>query len=396
MDNTSNIKVTSTIDRKGFIIPEGYSWNANMNNGKKKEGRITVKDQYGCLSHVLQFTNDKLNGICEFYVLGSLVEKRTFVNDIEEGWGCEVDHKKEVRWYFYSNGIRKTILNKYDKMDNYWEAIDLSNNQLISICQYDENHKAHGKGYIFEDNEIKKIVLFENGEEKNLLKSFKGNEMIEYGNDGEIVYKGGYVNDICKDYVREGEGKEFDNGVLIYGGKWMNDNREGEGKSLKDGICEYEGCWKEGLPNGFGVLERNDELYEGDWIMGKLKLKSNEDEWYDYKSGKIEKRVNKMISNKNELLGLLNDEDIKRNVKELVICEGCCNDMRNDLILSGFVNLERIVFKRYSLQNLNSLKIIDNIALKIIDIEDERGGNTSYGSCINVKSVILESMMNDD
>lgn len=372
MDNTSNIKVTSRIDRKGFVIPEGYSWNANMNNGKKKEGRITVKDQYGCLSHVLQFTNDKLNGICEFYVLGSLVEKRTFVNDIEEGWGCEVDHKKEVRWYFYSNGIRKTILNKHDKMDSFWKAIDLSNNQLISICQYDENHKAHGKGYIFEDNEIKKIVLFENGEEKNVLKMFKGNEMIEYGNDGEIVYKGGYVNDICKDYVREGEGK-----------------------SLKDGICEYEGCWKEGLPNGFGVLERNDELYEGDWIMGKLKLESNEDEWYDYESGKIEKRVNKMISNTNELLGLLNDEDIKRNVKELVICGGYCNDMRNDLILSGFVNLERIVFKRYSLQNLNSLKIIDNIVLKIIDIEDERG-NYNYGSCINVKSVILNSMMTYD
>ena len=26
------------------------------------------------------------------------------INDIEEGWGCDVENGKEIKWYFYRNG----------------------------------------------------------------------------------------------------------------------------------------------------------------------------------------------------------------------------------------------------------------------------------------------------
>lgn len=87
---------------KGFVLPEGFTWDAKLVDGKR-EGKVTVKDEYGCVSCVLRFHNDKLNGICEFFELGCLVEKRSFVNGVEEGWAYEIENWKEVRGYYYAN-----------------------------------------------------------------------------------------------------------------------------------------------------------------------------------------------------------------------------------------------------------------------------------------------------
>ena len=97
---------------EGFVLPNGFSWDAKLIDGKK-EGIITVKDEFGCVACVLHFKNDKLNGLCEFYDEGSLVEKRTYVNDIEEGWSCEIEFGEEARWYSYVNGTKNAELKKY-------------------------------------------------------------------------------------------------------------------------------------------------------------------------------------------------------------------------------------------------------------------------------------------
>ena len=60
-------------------------------------------------------------------------------------------------------------------------------------------------------------------------------------------------------------------------------------------------------------------------------------------------------------------------------------------MIENYPNLEKIVVKKNSLMNLNSLKICNNERLKTIEIEDGdfMRGN---GAFKNVKNVIIESI----
>ena len=68
----------------------------------------------------------------------------------------------------------------------------------------------------------------------------------------------------------------------------------------------------------------------------------------------------------------------------MIIGEGCFNEVRDDLLIENYPNLEKIVVKKESLQNLNSLKICNNEKLKTIEVEN--------GAFYNVKNVIIESI----
>ena len=75
----------------------------------------------------------------------------------------------------------------------------------------------------------------------------------------------------------------------------------------------------------------------------------------------------------------------------MIIGEGCFTEWKGDLVIENYPNLEKIVVKKNSLQNLNSLKICNNEQLKTIEIEDgDRWENN--GAFYNVKNVIIESI----
>ena len=76
-------------------------------------------------------------------------------------------------------------------------------------------------------------------------------------------------------------------------------------------------------------------------------------------------------------------------LQEMIIGEGCFNEVKDDLAIENYPNLEKIVVKKNSLKNLNSLKICNNEKLKIIDIEN---GERDNGAFNNVKNVIIESI----
>ena len=90
------------------------------------------------------------------------------------------------------------------------------------------------------------------------------------------------------------------------------------------------------------------------------------------------------ISTVNDYDSLLNDQFQKLMLENLIINENGLNTMNEELILSGFVNLKKIVVKENSLKNLNSLKICNNDELSIIEIEDS--------AFSNVEGLILESI----
>ena len=78
------------------------------------------------------------------------------------------------------------------------------------------------------------------------------------------------------------------------------------------------------------------------------------------------------------------------NLQEMIIGEGFFNEWKDDLVIENYPNLEKIVVKKKSLQNLNSLKICNNEKLKTIEIENSDWyGN---GAFRNVKNVSIESI----
>ena len=68
----------------------------------------------------------------------------------------------------------------------------------------------------------------------------------------------------------------------------------------------------------------------------------------------------------------------------MIIEEEFGNDYYGTLVIENYPNLEKIIVKKNSLQNLNSLKICNNDKLKTIKIQD--------GAFCNVKNVIIESI----
>ena len=69
----------------------------------------------------------------------------------------------------------------------------------------------------------------------------------------------------------------------------------------------------------------------------------------------------------------------------MIIEEDYGNDYYGNLVIENYPNLQSIVVKKNSLNNLNSLKVCNCEKLKIIEIEDD--------AFRNVKNVIIERIL---
>ena len=68
----------------------------------------------------------------------------------------------------------------------------------------------------------------------------------------------------------------------------------------------------------------------------------------------------------------------------MIIEEEFGNDYFGNLIINHYPNLQSIIVKKWSMKNLNSLKICNSKKLKTIEI-----GDNAFS---NVKNVIIESI----
>ena len=165
--------------------------------------------------------------------------------------------------------------------------------------------------------------------------------------------------------------------LLIYQGVMIRDKKECFGIEFYPDLSqiEYIGCYWNNERHGFGMLydRKGELLYEGDWLCGSS----------DYDKNVI-------------LKGIDNDEMVHSLIHELVIDEECGCYYDGDLRLCGFVNLERIVVKKNSFQNVNSLEISDNSVLRSIEIEVGEWRDDGWsGSFSNVKTVLITSSLID-
>ena len=133
------------------------------------------------------------------------------------------------------------------------------------------------------------------------------------------------------------------------------------------GLVEYEGEYYNGMRFGYGQLynKKNELIYKGEW----------------YNNNSLNER-------RLEIHGELKEEDIHFGLEEIEIGEDCLDNIECFKLI-GFDRLKKVIVKKNSLENLNSLVISNNNELKSIDIED---GELNTGAFFNVKIVSLSSI----
>ena len=112
---------------------------------------------------------------------------------------------------------------------------------------------------------------------KYIIYESKGNGK-EY-DDGVLVFEGEYLNG-----ERNGKGKEFNIcGKLAFEGEYLNGKINGKGKEYDyNGKLRYKGEYLNGLRNGKGKeYDYDGKLrFEGEYLNGKINCKGKE---YDYR-----------------------------------------------------------------------------------------------------------------
>ena len=228
---------------------------------------------------------------------------------------------------------------------------DINDKEMLLIC----NKNDHSL----------KLVNSNDQEREGMENRIERGVVIQLGEDG-TRWEGDWYNEKPFGFgsVYDGEGNRIYSGFMFYGKKigfgteYFADNH----------TVDYCGNFMNDKRHGWGITyDRNGQkLFEGDWRCGKNDFEDK--------------------------IVIKNEEDCFRIydlIKELEIGENCLNEWKYDLVIENYPNLQSIVVKKSSLQNLNSLKICNCEKLKTIEIED---GDFRNGDFNNVKNVIIESI----
>ena len=272
-------------DENGNVIFEGfYEQGKRMNIVELKEmkGYWKEMNEKNEIISICQKDEEGNNdGICYFYVNGDIDRisewkngkeisdsgyckiydepnrvffEGYFENGKREGKGKEFDlNGKVVFDGLYRNGKRTNMV-VVKEMRGYWKEMNDAN-EVISICKKNDKFENDGICYFYVNGKIDRISEWKNGDEVNELKRFEGKKMMEFVN-GVKRYEGEYRDSIKHNYPREGEGEEYDSDgkSLIYKGYYWNGRRQGQGKLYQNGDVVYNGKWMKGYRLGTVVL----------------------------------------------------------------------------------------------------------------------------------------------
>lgn len=392
----TNIQLTHS-DLHINSIPEGCICTPTIVDGKK-EGPADVLTSDSLLFAVLQYHNDKLNGVCEFFDNGILKEKITYKDGKPEGWGCIYENSEESKWFTYQNGKK---ISELTAKEGFRIEKSISNGNILSVCKYNQNHNRDGIGYIYSHNELSKAIQYEDGEEIGVVKTFSGKEMTELTKNGDKLYVGEFLNSQEKHYPRDGEGKEFEDGKIVYKGSWKNNMKEGKGSSYKNSRALYVGEWSKNVPEGKGCLyDGNGKvLHEGKWKKGVLMSKKG---MIVYSSGGIKKKA---TLNKEKLRKLKKKMDTKEGKRVLGLLIALAIALIGWLVIYGIFEwlITYTVETREDLINLNKsakrLKIPSNSCndedfteFHLSEFPKLKSIVVGENACKNVKSVVLSGL----
>ena len=272
-------------DENGNVIFEGfYEQGKRMNIVEMKEMKgywKEMNERNEMISICKKDEEGNNDGICYFYVNGDIDRISEWKNgeEISDSGYCKIfDEPNKVFFEgYFENGKREGKGKEYDlndrvvydglyrngkrinivvvkEMKGYWKEMN-EDNEVISICKKNDKFENDGICYFYLNGNIDRISEWKNGEEMNVLKRFEGNKMIEFVK-GVKRYEGEYRDSIKHNYPREGKGEEYDTDGegVIYQGQFENGKRQGMGKLYRNGDVVYNGKWIMGYRLHIAVL----------------------------------------------------------------------------------------------------------------------------------------------
>ena len=244
-------------DTEGNILFDGF-----YENGQRIKNIIPLEENPGYWKEYDK-DNDQLisisqrdeymrkNGICYSYDENQEISRISiwkYDKEIETTGYCEIYDEPQGKWYrgHFENG-KKLNLTPLPNKKGYW--IETNNkNQVIYICGRDKDEKNDGICYLFSNEEIQRISLWEHGTEMKLIKQFNGTSMIEYNDDGQKCYEGEYLKVDDLNYLRNGRGEEYgaDGKTLLFKGSYDKDRRHGKGILYRNNKIYRKSIWLAG------------------------------------------------------------------------------------------------------------------------------------------------------
>ena len=380
--------------KRGYILPDGCTWDIESIRLNGVLNGEVCAFQNNVIVDRLFFYNDELNGVQYHYTNGQVSREVSYANNIPHGICKKYDLKEHSikKVYLYEQG-RKVRCYKCSPWEDYWYWYDIDefyDPSRFCICKVDGDFRRSGECFVFLNNNLKQIVVFQDDYVKyTRVLVVNSTSMIEYNKNMQKIYEGDYL--FLKEklaMLREGDGIEYEDGLKSYDGKWRNnskngrgisyfsngypsydgewvdDLKEGNGKSFVDGRLLYNGYWRRDVPHKKGTLyENGKEKYKGDWNEGVFVLDNGD--YYDYTTKKlvVKSNSNSTITNtkskeeerkrkkrKNELLI---EDGIKANCEEVV----SFSEILYDYLTIGRNNYNHS--RRFEVKNCNSLKKIE-------------------------------------
>lgn len=189
----------------------------------------------------------KKNGLCTYFDNKKLRSVVLFENGVE----------KEKKYEFQNE-----LMLEYDKEGHVvyrggfkGDAFKgVSDGYCYGYLEETINRCGKGQCFVYDEDRVKEVYNCEDGEMTWKTMDFVYEQLIEFNENGERIYRGEFRGDVKSGFVREGEGEEYIGTVLVYIGGWKDGIREGLGRSYKDRKVYYKGNWEKGRPHGEGAL----------------------------------------------------------------------------------------------------------------------------------------------
>ena len=265
--NMENGEVTLDVDSPH----RGYSIQATVRN-RKLNGVARILNEKNVKVATLTFVDGVASGPCTLLDNKGMIFFEGYLkNGYREGKGKEYDENGNVIFNgFFKEGKRMNIV-ELKEMKGYWKEMN-EKNEIISICQKDEEGRNEGICYFYSNGTIDRISEWKNGKEI----SDSGDCKI-YDEPHRVFFEGHFSKG-----KREGKGKEYDeNGRIVYDGLYRS------GKRMNIVVVkEMKGYWKEMNEQNevISICKKND-MFENDGIC-YFYSNGNIDRISEWKNGK--------------------------------------------------------------------------------------------------------------
>ena len=192
----------------------------------RKHGKAKLIDEDGCVVGEYTYDHGSMTGKCVICNSHGVPQFEGQLKDgVKDGEFQEFDDLSNmISEGCYQNGTKLLYFEQLNEKPGYY--IERSKEDLHEVAYTQYNYREKKKiGHCFILNSsgevIQEVNLDNNGE---VIRELHGSIMQVFEN-GKIIYEGGYEGDWKDGFKQHGKGKEYENGVLVFDGEFVNGKR---------------------------------------------------------------------------------------------------------------------------------------------------------------------------